>query len=510
MSYVMLYLFILSMMVLLATWKLIPAILEYRRKCHLVNLIPGWPTHWLLGNLLQFSPTEKLYYKWIDYIGAERHKVTRTWLGPSVVVINLHHPDAIKQVLKVPKSDFIHSALLPWLGEGLLVAKGEKWAQNRRLLTPAFHFAILKPYVSVYNSCLETFFQKWTDSARNNQSVLVFDTVSLLSLDVILKCAFSDTSKCQDVENKHPYIRAIYELCDFFFMRFMNPLNFYDWIYNLTPSGRRVKYLCSLVHRHAEEVIRKRRKALKLDNTETSIERKEVFAAVAKQERYLDFLDILLSSEDEEGNGLTDIEIRNEVDTFMFAGHDTTTSGTSWTLYCLAKYPEHQEKVREEVRRVLDGREWLEYDDLKKLQYTQWCIKEAMRLYPPVGSIVREANQDLEVCGYTIPKGAQISIPIFSLHRHPDVWENPHDFDPLRFHSDEVEKRDPYAYMPFSAGPRNCIGQNFAMNEMRVVVASIVHRFNFSLENEDPPEIVPHVILRPKEDIRLKMEPLHV
>ena len=499
---------ILVLLVVLATWRLVPAILEYRRKCLLVKSIPGWPTHWLLGNLLQLFPTEKIFYKWIDYIEAERHKVTCTWLGPSVIVIGMHHPDAVKQVLKAPKSDFIYSALLPWLGEGLLVAKGEKWARNRRLLTPAFHFAILKPYVSVYNSCLEMFFQKWTDSARNNQSVLVFDTVSLLSLDIILKCAFSYSSKCQGVENKHLYIAAVYKLCDLITTRFLNPLNFYDWIYNLTPSGRRVKHLCNLVHRHAEEVIYKRRKALRLDNTEASIERKEVFAAVAKQERYLDFLDILLSSEDEEGNGLTDIEIRSEVDTFMFEGHDTTTSGTSWTLYCLAKYPEHQEKVREEVRRVLDGREWLEYDDLKKLQYTQWCIKEAMRLYPPVDKIVREANQDLEVCGYTIPKGVQILIAIFSLHRHPDVWENPHDFDPLRFHPNAVDKRDPYAYMPFSAGPRNCIGQNFAMNEMRVVVASIVHRFNFSLENKDPPELVPYIVLRPKEDIRLKIDQL--
>ena len=505
MSAVMLCLLVL----LLATWRLIPAILEYRRKCHLVKLIPGWPTHWLLGNLQQCFPTEKLFYKWIDYIEAERHKVTRTCLGPSVIMINVHHPDAVKNS-KAPKSDLFYSALLPMLGEGLLVVKGEKWARNRRLLTPAFHFAILKQYVSVYNNCFETFFQKWMDSARCNQSVLVFDTISLLSLDIILKCAFSYSSKCQDVKNKHPYIRAIYELCDLTFMRFLNPLNYYDWIYSLTRSGRRVKHLCNLVHRHAEEVICKRRKALKLDNTATSIERKEVFAAVAKQGRYLDFLDILLSSEDEEGNGLTDIEIRNEVDTFMSGGHHTVTSSIGWTLYCLAKYPEHQEKVREEVRHVLDGRKQLEYDDLKKLQYTQWCIKEAMRLYPPVGDIYREANKDLEVCGYTIPKGAHIAFSTASLHRHPDVWENPHDFDPLRFHSDEVEKRSPYAYMPFSAGPRNCIGQNFAMNEVRVVIASIVHRFNFSLENEDPPDIVPHIILRPKEDIRLKMEPLHV
>ena len=343
-------------------------------------------------------------------------------------------------------------------------------------------------------------------SARAGLPILLFDTVSLLSLDIILKCAFSYESKCQDVTNKHLYIKAVYELCDLAYTRFFNPFYVNDFIYSLSKPGRRTKYLCQLVHTHAEHVIQERRRALKLDNTEESIKRREVFA---KQGRYLDFLDVLLSKEDEEGEGLSDIYIRNEVDTFMFAGHDTASSGSSWTLYCLAKYPEHQEKVREEIRRVLYGCEQLEYDHLSKLQYTQWCIKEAMRLYPPVSLIMREANCDMHVCGHTIPKGAQIVLSIMFLHRHPDVWDNPDDFDPLRFHPSEVDKRDPYAYMPFSAGSRNCIGQNFAMNEMKVVVGSVLQRFRISLEHEDPPVLIPHIILRPKEDIRLKVEPLH-
>ena len=192
----------------------------------------------------------------------------------------------------------------------------------------------------------------------------------------------------------------------------------------------------------------------------------------------------------------------------MFEGHDTTTSGISWTLYCLAQYPEHQEKVREEVRNVLMGREWLEYDDLKELKYTQWVIKEAMRLYPPVFQIFREPAEDVELNGHLIPKGMHISITIRIIQRHPDIWENPNEFDPLRFHPSNVEGRDALAYMPFSAGPRNCIGQNFAMNEERVVVASIVHRFRVSLEEGHKVEIVPKVILRTKDDIKVNLEPL--
>ena len=229
-----------------------------------------------------------------------------------------------------------------------------------------------------------------------------------------------------------------------------------------------------------------------------------ILDSAAKQRKHLDFLDILLTAKDEEGNGLTDLEIRNEADTFMFEGHDTTTSGMSWTLYCLTKHPEHQEKVREEVRSVLMGREWLESDDLKELKYTQWCIKEAMRLYPPVYNIFRKES------GYHIPKGTAIRMYTFIIHRHPDIWPNPDEFDPLRFHPSNAEGRDLFACMPFSAGHRNCIGQNFAMNEEKSVVhvASIVQRFALSLEEGHKVEILPKLLLKLKEDIKLRLESL--
>ena len=507
-----LMMFLLAVFLLLvaaAVWKLLPALAEYRRKCRLAKSFPGWPANWLLGNLLQYRPLEKIAPRFRDLIAAKRYKVTRSWLGPFRLVINIHHPDAVRQVLKTPKSVMVHGIFAPWLGDGLLLSTGKKWARNRRLLTPAFHFNILKPYVSVYHDCVQMLVENWTQKARSGQPVLVFPTMSLLSLDIILRCAFSYDSQCQNVGNKqNPYVSAVQELCQLIFTRVLNPLYLSDWVYSLTPAGRQMKKLCNLVHKHAERVITERRKALKLDDAEDKIERKEVFAAVAKQGRYLDFLDILLSSEDTEGNGLSDLEIRNEVDTFMFEGHDTTATGMSWTLYCLAKHPEHQQKIREEVNRVLDGRDRVEYEDLKQLQYTLWCIKEALRIYTPVPNIGREADEDIEVCGHTIPKGAEVAISMYSVHHHPDVWENPEEYDPLRFRSDAVDKRDPFAFLPFSAGSRNCIGQNFAMNEMKVVIATLMQRFQVSLENDDgkEPELIPPVILRPKNKLYLKVE----
>ena len=428
-----------------------------------------------------------------------------------MLTVSINHCEPVRKILKEPKMDLTYKLLVPWLGDGLLISEGEKWHRNRRLLTPAFHFEILKSYMSVYNSCLKVLFDKWSSSVSQNEPVKVFDTISLLSLDIVLQCAFSCESDCQHTRTKHPYIKAIYDLDELLADRFLgHPIFQIDWIYALTRNGRKMKRVCKIAHEHSEKIIGERKKVLGLDKSDEGIDSDttKVLESAAKQRKYLDFLDILLTAKDEEGNGLTDLEIRNEADTFMFEGHDTTTSGMSWTLYCLAKHPEHQEKVREEVRSVLMGREWLEYDDLKELKYTQWCIKEAMRLYPPVYQIFRKASEDVELAGYHVPKGTPVHIMILNIHRHPDIWPNPDEFDPLRFHPSNAEGRDPFAYMPFSAGHRNCIGQNFAMNEEKSVVASIVHRFALSLEEGHKVEMAPKVILKTKEDIKLRLKPL--
>ena len=432
-----------------------------------------------------------------EIVFTNRYKITRGWVGPFQPRVTVYHSELVRKLLKEPKDDSLYNLLKPWLGDGLLISQGKKWFRNRRLLTPAFHYEILKPYIDVYNSCLKIMLQKWTTSAKKNRPVKVFETVKLLSLDIIMRCVFSFESNCQqEGAQKHPYLQAVCDLVELTAARFLTLHHRIDWIYYLSDNGRKYRKACKIAHDYSEMVIKERRKALKT-NQESSDKRK-----------YLDFLDILLTAADEDGNGLTDLEIRDEADTFMFEGHDTTTSGISWTLYCLAKYPEHQEKIREEVRNVLMGREWLDYDDLKELKYTQWCIKEAMRLYPPVFFFSRRVSSDIELDGHLIPKGMPIDVAIYIIHKHPDLWENPEEFDPLRFHPSNAEGRDPYAYLPFSAGQRNCIGQNFALNEEKLVIGSVVHRFTLSLVEGHKVEMCPTVVLRTTDDILVNLTPL--
>ena len=308
----------------------------------------------LLGHIPTFhkQDEDQIWYavKELDASPSKDKSLIRTVLGLDNI-IQVVHSKHVPNVIKEPKPREIYKLISPWLGDGLLVSEGDKWFRNRKLLTPAFHYEILKGYVPVYNDCLEILLDKWTQSSHKGEPVLLFETLSLTSLDIILRTSFSYRSDCQTVKEQQPYVKACHDLVYLCSDRIMNPLYMIDSIYWLTPHGRKTKRACDFVHKHAEKVISDRKKFLRGENNNLS--------DVQKSKRYLDFLDILLKAEDEEGRGMSDLEIRNEVDTFMFVGHDTTTSGMSWTLYCLAQHPQHQDKVREEVRSILrEGSGW--------------------------------------------------------------------------------------------------------------------------------------------------------
>ena len=502
--------FLFSLLVILfLSWLKIPnAIWRYYRMCQLLKPVPGWPTHWLYGNLHQKNQP-RYDIKLHDWVKENGHKISKEWLGPGMSSVNIHHPDVLKKIIKTPKAFEKYQLLDPWLGQGLLIAGGKRWARNRRLLTGAFHFDILKPYIQVYNECTDILINKWMGHVTSGEPVLVYKTISQLTLDILLRCSFSYNSHCQEQEVS-PYIKAVMCLADLTLKR---SLSFSLMISNniylyCTPQGWKCRQALKIVHGHAENVIRDRKKALGLEGISASmkVNMEDVLSTARKGRKYLDFLDILLTARDEDGCGLTDSEIRCEVDTFMFEGYDTTAHGLSWTLYCLAKYPEHQEKCREEINEVLGNRNHLEYEDLSKLKYTQWCIKESLRLHPPVYIILRQLTEDTELAGYLIPKESYLTVRLFNIHRNTEFWKDPEAFDPLRFHPDNIEHQHPYAYVPFSAGPRNCIGQNFAMNEERVVIASIIRKFKLRLVVGHEVETNFGILLHLKNDVKVSIE----
>ena len=470
--------------------------------------IPSIPGHWLWGNLdmIQQDPPSRL--KFFSYLRDNRkHKVVKIRIDPFTPIVWISHQEPLRKFIKFDKPKEVYSFLIPWLGDGLLCSTGLKNKRNRRMITPAFHHDILKGYVPVMHDCLELFLNKWKISAEKGKAVDSLEDIAQLTLDIMSRCAFSTESNCQQ-SNENPFIKAIPYIVDEVYDRMVRGIIYgFDFIYFLSSYGKKFKNTCEIAHRYTEAIIEKRKKALKLDENGVLNEESEAILKRALESRKnLDFLDMLLTARDEDGKGLTDLEIRDEVDTFLYAGFDTTSNALTSTLYCLAKHPEHQEKIREEVRNVLMGKKCLEHEDLSELKFTSWCLKEAMRLYPSVVVFSRMTEEDVEVDGHTIPKGVIVVFDIVHIHRHLEIWENPDEYDPLRFSPSNTLGRDPYAFIPFSVGHRSCPGQTFAMNEGRIILASIISKFEVTIDESYREKIPGSIVLPPIKDLKLKLK----
>ncbi|KAK2087579.1 hypothetical protein P7K49_033486 [Saguinus oedipus] len=365
--------------------------------CRRLQCFPQPPKRsWFLGHLGLIGPTEE-GLKNLTQISATYSPGFRIWLGPIIPFVVLCHPDIIRSITNAsgthaqPMVDKLFIRFLkPWLGEclqvkgagddlvggeGILLAAADKWSHRRRMLTPAFHFNILKPYVKIFNESVNIMLDKWQRLASEGSSRLdMFEHISLMTLDSLQKCIFSFDSHCQ--ERSSEYIATILELSALVEKRTQHLLQHMDFLYYLTHDGRRFRKACCLVHDFTDAVIQERRRTLPTQDIDDFLKDKA-------KSKTLDFIDVLLLSKDEDGKPLSDEDIRAEADTFMFAGsqyvgavhhlvlkqpgdpslpcfpsgHDTTASGLSWVLYNLARHPEYQERCRQEVQELLKDRE---------------------------------------------------------------------------------------------------------------------------------------------------------
>ncbi|XP_071476290.1 ultra-long-chain fatty acid omega-hydroxylase-like [Diadema antillarum] len=253
-----------------------------------------------------------------------------------------------------------------------------------------------------------------------------------------------------------------------------------------------------------EGAIWKRHRRLMTSSFHFQMLKRYVATINEPQEKVLDFLDTLLLSRDSDGEGLSDKEIKDEVNLFILAGSDTSSSALTWFFRIMAKHPEEQARVQEEIDRVFAGRDDdnVTYNDLNELIYTTQCLRESIRVYMNVPPF-RVLREPIKVNGFTIPAGTEVMVHSYQIHHNPDVWGDDHmDFRPDRFERANVEKRDPFAFVPFSAGQRNCIGQQFAMEVMRLTAARVFRRFSVSLVKDSLP--IYKIVTKPETEILLK------
>ncbi|XP_004688265.1 PREDICTED: docosahexaenoic acid omega-hydroxylase CYP4F3-like isoform X1 [Condylura cristata] len=487
--------------------RVLARIYAFYDNCCRLRCFPQPPRrNWFFGHLgLAQSNEEGL--RLVEDLGQSFRDVHLWWMGPFYPILRLVHPKFVAPLLLapaniIPKNMFFYNLLKPWLGDGLLLSAGDKWSHHRRLLTPAFHFEILKAYMKIFNKSADIMHAKWKKLASDGSARLdMFEHISLMTLDSLQKCVFSFDSNCQEKPSK--YIAAILELNTLVLKRSERIFLHMDFLYYLTPNGKRFRRACNLVRDFTDAVIQERRRTLIHQGIDD-------FLKVKAKTKTLDFIDVLLLAKGEDGNELSDEDIRAEADTFMFEGHDTTASGLSWVLYNLAKHPEYQERCRQEVQELLKDHETeeIEWDDLTQLPFLTMCIKESLRLHPPVTAIFRCCTQDVVLPdGRVIPKGNICAISIFGIHHNPSVWPEPEVYNPFRFDPETPQKRSPLAFIPFSAGPRNCIGQTFAMTEMKVVLALTLLRFRVLPDGKEPRRR-PLLTLRAERGLWLWLEPL--
>ncbi|NXY02550.1 CP4B1 protein, partial [Pteruthius melanotis] len=469
---------------------------ERKKLIKALEAFPGPPKHWLYGHNHLIYP-EKLLHQVMSWAEEYPYAFPR-WFGPVLPSLIIHHPEYAKSILG--RTGVLQELTVPLLfvppGKGLLILEGSKWFQHRKMLTPAFHYDVLKSYVTLMSDSVKVMLDKWDKRITETKSVELFQDVSLMTLDSIMKCAFSFNSDCQTQSNSHFYIRAVYDL-SYLLSNRIQTFSFKDVFYDLTRKGREFQDACKLAHTHTDQVIRERKVLLSNEKELDKIQKK----------RHLDFLDILLCSKDANGVGLSDEDLRAEVDTFMFEGHDTTASGISWLFYCMSLHPEHQQRCREEIQGILGDRDTIEWEDLGKMTYTTMCVKESLRLFPPVPSVSRQLSKPVTFPdGRSLPAGCQIGLNIFAIHRNRDVWEDPEVYDPLRFSPENSAQRHSHAFLPFSAGSRNCIGQQFAMNEMKVALALTLLRFELRPDPSRLPIMIPQIVLRSSNGIHLQLK----
>ncbi|XP_052863031.1 cytochrome P450 4C1-like [Anopheles cruzii] len=469
--------------------------------------IPGPKAYPFVGTMYSFfgKKHHEIFYV-IDKRTRTYPNIHRLWTGlvPEVRVTKAEYVEQVISSSKHMEKSMSYRFLHAWLGDGLLTSKGERWFQHRKLITPTFHFNILDGFCDVFDENSQVLVEQLQPHADTGTPVNVFPFIAKAALDIICETAMGVKVNAQREENV--YVNAVYEISGLFLDRLVRPWLHIDFFWERSQFAKRHKTVLSTIHGYVRSVIRDRKAAL-AKSPQSDLPSDVVDDGSGKKKR-LAFLDLLLQG-NQVNNLLTDEDVREEVDTFMFEGHDTTSAGISWVLFLLALHPDIQERVYEEIESAhgTDDTKPVSMQELGELKLLERCIKESLRLYPSVPFFGRTTTEDMQLGGYHVPSGTIVGIQSYHVHRDERFFPDPETFDPDRFLPENTESRHPYAYIPFSAGPRNCIGQKFALLEEKSVISRVLRRFRLrSVRTRDQQLILQELIARPKDGILLYLE----
>jgi cytochrome P450 len=428
---------------------------------------------WLIIKGEKFNPLLFALTLDKDYGGISYNTV-----GP-VTMYQISDPELIHEILvdkadKFHKAERIRHALEPFAGNGLLLSEGDFWKRQRKLAQPAFHTKRIDSYAQTMVDFTVQMLDRW----HNNEVRYIDREMMQLTLKIVCKTLF-DADVSGDAERVGVLLTEVLEESN---EKVTTAFELPEWIPSAKRAHRKAMLaeLDTLIHRFIED-----RKRLGEDKG--------------------DLLSMLLEARDDDGSGMDPKQLRDETMTLFIAGHETTAMALSWAWYLLATHPETMQKLHHEVDTALQGR-LPTLRDLANLPYTDMVLKEAMRLYPPAPGVSRQATEDVQIGDYLIEKDVMVSLSFYAMHRSARYFENPEMFNPERFSKENEANIPRYAYLPFSSGPRVCIGNMFAIMEARLILAAIAQRYDLELEAGQAIVAEQLLTIRPKHGIRMRLK----
>ncbi|CAK1581344.1 unnamed protein product [Parnassius mnemosyne] len=477
-------------------WKLL-----FNEDDNPLDQLPGPPKWPIIGSALSFIGTsntdvlamlrdfpEKYGYRYMIKVFGQR-------------VLHIYNVEDIEIILSSSRNITKNKPYLflePWLGTGLLISTGKKWHQRRKILTSTFHFNILKNFSKVFEEKSRDLVHRLKQMPDEVDVASVFSDFTLYA---ICETAMGTQLDFEKSESSVKYKDAVQDIGKQVSNRLAKFWLHSDLVFYQTTLGKQFVKCLKTVHSFADSVIMDRRKK-KISQEDFLMMQNFDDNSFNGTKKRLALLDFLIEAEKK---GEIDLEgIREEVNTFMFEGHDTTAMGLVFGVMLLADHEEVQEKIYEECKSIFgDSDRTPSWSDLTEMKYLEATVKEILRLYPSVPFVGRQVTEDFMLGDVLVKKDVDILIHIYDLHRREDIYPEAEAFKPERFLDGEV--RHPYAYIPFSAGPRNCIGQRFAMQEMKCALSEICRNFRLTRKAKGVrPTLKADIMLRPIEPVYVK------
>ncbi|XP_070556749.1 cytochrome P450 3A29-like [Ptychodera flava] len=484
--------------------------------------IPGpkpWP---LFGNIFEMSAgIYKKDLEWVNKYG----KVFGTYEGREPVLV-IADPEICKQICVKNFASFYNRRILPInskpLDSGLSMLADKNWKDKRNTLTPAFSGSKMRKMTPIVNNAADTMVKILEKHCEEGTSFQCKDVFGGYVVDSIASAGFGVDIKSQETPD-HPFVKNIKEAFD---IGFANPvllimlfLPFLVPLLNWLDIGFFPKRIMNYFTGLTEDTIAMRKSqdssAKRVDFLQLMLDAHEVYEQyIESNEAQQDDDDVTLvrdgksDSDDNFHKGFTNQEILGQALTFFFAGFETTSTLMGFLAYSLATNPDIQEKLCAEIDDVMAKYDEPTYEAVSKMSYLDMVVCEALRMYPPAPRFDRQCTEDITIAGIHIPKGMVIAVALYTIHHNPEIYPDPEKFIPERFTKEEKEKRHPYAWLPFGAGPRNCIGMRFALMEAKIGLVRVFQNFTFEpcAETEIPVQLGKTGFISPKNGIKLSVK----